>query len=462
MKFFNKLTLLIVFLAVIIIPLRHGAASISNIDLPKVTKFSAGNGLTAYRIRDEIPMLTVTAAIGYGSLYETRDTAGTASLLAKTLSMAGSEKYPGPALYRAIESLGGRIGFDASWEQIVISITMLDRHAETAFDILSSLVSAPRLDDADINNARGLIIESLKRQREEPHFVAFEKLREIIYNGDGYGATPTEKTLASVNAQRLRAITAAHFTAGNTVLGITSSLDSAALEALARKYFGALAKGPRMTYRVDTPGLTASLRGKAGRIYFIPRDIPQSTIAVGTLAPRIAGDEIIPLSVMNYILGGGSFNSRLMTEIRSKRGLSYSTASVVRSRKETGLFLAYAQTRNELTPLTLRLLMENINGMREKPVTAEEMEWTRKSLENSYIFEFDTPQNILGKYLFLDYNGLDESYLTSYIPRIHSVTPPQIMESGKSLLKDGLVRVVVGREDVADKLREQGEVVMLK
>ena len=135
---------------------------------------------------------------------------------------------------------------------------------------------------------------------------------------------------------------------------------------------------------------------------------------------------------------------------------------MVRPRKETGLFLAYAQTRNELAPLTLRLLQENINGMRDNPVTPEEMEWTRKSLENSYIFEFDTPQNILGKYLFLDYNGLDESYLKNYIPRVHAVTPPQIMESGKTLLKDGLVRVVVGKKELAEKLREVGEVDVLK
>ena len=454
-------TAIILFAGLIISP-NLDASSLPGIDLPKVTKFDAGGGLAAYRISDEIPMLTITAAIGYGSLYETRENAGAAALLSKTISMAGSEKYPGPALYRAIETLGGRIGFDSSWEQTFITITMLDRHAETAFDILASLVAAPRLGDADVNNARGLIVESLKRQRDEPHFVAFEKLREIIYDGNGYGATPTEKTLASMNAERLRAITSSHFTAGNTTLGITSSLDGRVIETLARKYFGALRKGPRTSYVVDTAALSASLRDKAAKIYIIPRDIPQSTIAVGTLAPRITAGDIIPVSVLNYILGGGSFNSRLMIEIRAKRGLSYSTASVARPRKETGLFLAYAQTRNELAPLTLRLLQENINGMRDNPVTPEEMEWTRKSLENSYIFEFDTPQNILGKYLFLDYNGLDESYLKNYIPRVHAVTPPQIMESGKTLLKDGLVRVVVGKKELAEKLREVGEVDVLK
>jgi zinc protease len=459
----RNITIALTILAALILPVRPGASSgLSNIDLPKAVKFSPGNGLTAYRIRDEIPMLTITAAIGYGSLYENRDNAGIASLLSKTISMAGSEKYPGNALYRTLENLGGRIGFDASWEQTVISITVLDRYAETAFDILSSLVAAPRLEEADIINARGLIIESLKRQRDEPHFIAFEKLREIIYDGNGYGAMPTEKTLGSTTAGDLRTVADRHFTSGNTVLGITSSLEGGRVEGLARKYFGSLKSGPRTSYGVDTPALVSSLRGKAGKIYFIPRDIPQSTIAVGTLAPRVTDSEAIPTAVMNYILGGGSFNSRLMTEIRAKRGLSYSTASVVRMRKETGLFLAYAQTRNELSPLTLSLLEENIRGMGDKLVTPGEIDWTRKSIANSYIFEFDTPQNILGKYLFLDYNGLDEAYLKTYIPRVHGVTPENITATGRALFRDGLVRVVVGREDVAEKLKQLGEVVVLK
>ncbi len=459
--------LLLVFLLTILLFSETGRTAdspslLSGINLPKVVKFDAGGGLRAYRIKNEIPMLTLTAAIGYGSLYEGRDDAGAASLLSKTISMAGSAKYPGSELYLALEGLGGRIGFDPSWEQTFITVTVLDRHAEQAFDILASLVKGPRIDHKDLANARALIMEKLKRQRDEPHILAFEKLREILYDGAAYGATPTEETLSGLSAEKLGAIVTNHFTAGNMVLGISSSLRGDRIEALAKKYFGGTRPGKRTAYSVDIPRLYESLGKNAGKVFLIPRDIPQSTIALGTLAAPLGDPEEHSLTVLNYILGGGSFNSRLMTEIRAKRGLSYSTASVVRFRKETGLFLAYAQTRNELAPLTLKLLEENIFLMKEKPVTSDEMSWTRQSLENSYIFEFDTPQNILGKYLFLDYNGFDDAYLRNYIAHIREVTPERIMESGRRLLDRGLVRVVVGREELTEKLRGFGEVVVVR
>ena len=102
--------------------------------------------------------------------------------------------------------------------------------------------------------------------------------------------------------------------------------------------------------------------------------------------------------MMNYILGGGSFTSRLMREIRVKRGLSYSVQSIIRFRKNTGIFLAFAQTKYETTDSALSLLLENTGLMSEEMVTDEEIKWTNESIKNSYIFEFDTPQSILNKY----------------------------------------------------------------
>lgn len=441
---------------------RQGAYSNSfaNLTLPKVAKFYPAEGLAAYRIKSEIPALTITAQIGYGSLYEKKDNAGISTLLVKTISLAGSRQFPGNALYQTVENIGGKIYFDASWEETSITITVLDRYAETAFKVLADLIKDPLIESGALNDARSLVEESLKRQRDMPHIVAFEALREILFDGNGYGATPTKKSLSSITADTLQAIVRSSFAAGNIILGISSSLDGGRIESLAKKYFSDIRKGPRQKYLVDHALLCSNLAKNSGKIFLIPREIPQATIAVGTIAPPIGLPDEFSLSSMNYILGGGSFNSRLMTEIRAKRGLTYSTASVVRFRKETGLFLAYAQTRNDAAPLTLKLILENIEMMKTKDVSAEELDWMRLSLENSYIFEFDTPRNILSKYLFLDYYGLSESYLSGYIDKIRAVTAPSIMQSAKSLFGKGIVKVVVGKREIEGKLAEQGEVVI--
>jgi zinc protease len=425
-----------------------------------VTKFFATDGLAAYRIKSEIPALTITASIGYGSLYETSDNAGISSVLVKTISLAGSKKFPGQSLYRTIENLGGKIHFDASWEEITITISILDRYAETAFAILSDIVQNPRIENESLSHARSLVKESIKRQRDMPHLVAFEALREILFDGNGYGATPSEKSLNSINSESLNEIIRQHFTSGNTILGISSLLEGAHLEKLAKKYFSGIRKGSRMRYTVNTKDLAEKFAKNAGKIFLIPRDIPQATIAIGAIAPPLGCPDEFSLASMNYILGGGSFNSRLMTEIRTKRGLSYSTASVVRFRKETGLFLAYAQTRDDAAAFTLKLMIDNINEMKTKEVTHDELTWMRLSIENSYIFEFDTPRNILSKYLFLDYYNLSESYLSTYLEKIRAVSAPSIMQSAKNLFGKGVVKVVVGKKELEPKLSEQGEVVM--
>jgi hypothetical protein len=195
------------------IPLRgdtlsHGISPDPSLNLPAVKQIALPNGISAYYIRDDLPVLTLTAAVGYGSLYEDIKTAGTASLLAKTLSLAGSKKYPGPALYEAVESLGGKLSVSSSWEQTTISVTVLARHAEKAFDIVSSIVSEPNLDEKYINDARALIIEGIRRKQDQAQLVAFDKLRELIFNGKGYGATETEGSVRAIRREDLAAVTA--------------------------------------------------------------------------------------------------------------------------------------------------------------------------------------------------------------------------------------------------------------
>ncbi|MCX7679621.1 MAG: insulinase family protein [Spirochaetes bacterium] len=438
------------------------ATPLENITLPQTTKFAVGKGMTAYAIKTEIPAFTVTAQIGFGNLFETKHTAGISSLLIKTIAIGGSAKFPGTAIYYTIERAGGNIHFDSGWEESSITITMLDRDAEIALEVLSDILVHPLLTVNALADARSLLNESLKRQRDEPHLIAFEVVRKILFDGDGYGAIPTEKTLNSITIEHLESAHKKYFTTGNIILGISSSRAREQIIQLCQKYFSHVPYGVRQSYTCNSSLLREKLHNNENKIFLIPREIPQATIAVGTIAPPIGVAEEIPLIAMNYILGGASFNSRLMNEIRAKRGLSYSTASVIRFRKHTGLFLAYAQTRTDEALLTLKLMEENIHAMKSNPITDDEMKWMKLSLENSYIFEFDTPKNILSKYLFLDYYNLNESYLTSYIEKIRSLTANTIMTAAKNLFSHGLIKVVVGKKELGQPLAECGEVIISK
>ena len=227
-------------------------------------------------------------------------------------------------------------------------------------------------------------------------------------------------------------------------------------------YFSSISAGDRVYYSVDKNCAEKSLARSSGKIFFIPMDLDQATIVTGTYAPELSYKGNYPLHVMNYILGGGSFNSRLTSDIRVKRGLAYSVFSLVRNRYSTGVFMSFVQTRNENVPLVLSLINENIDKMTKDPVPESELSWARESIINSFIFKFENISGILSNYLDIDYNNLDKNYYNDYTDNIKSVTSKEILEEAKLLFGNGKIIVIAGNKNLVHDLKSYGEVIILE
>jgi zinc protease len=437
------------------------AIKIDNIDLPQVKSLSTKNGLGLFYIKDELPRLIIILSAGFGKLYENNLNAGISDLLAQTLSLAGSKKYPADVLHNTIESIGGRFSVQSSFEETLIVVEVIEKYSGLALDILSDMVMNPNLDEKILEKARSLLLEDLRRKKDSPDMLAFDKAKEIIFNGTGYGAYPTEKSLNSISRNDLLKIMNNYFTAKNIILGIASPQNFNEIENNL-KGFESLKEGAVMNYSTDINAIKASLAEKSKKIYLLPKDIPQAVIVVGTVAPDIKDAGFYPLSLMNDILGGSDFSSRLMHEIRVKRGLAYAVQSTIRFRKNTGIFFAFAQTRNDSADTALSLMLENIEQMSKFQVKNEELKLAKDSIKNSYIFEFDTPANILKKYSFLSYNSLPESFLFNYVKSMEDVSKDEIQKAAGELFGKGLVKMVVGKKELEKKLSKFGSVVIIE
>lgn len=434
----------------------------AELSLPPVEEYELENGLKVFGIRDELPQFSIVAGASFGKLYEGRMNAGLSELLAKALTLGGSKRYPGDRLHDAIESIGGRITIEASWETVGISIRVLERHADLALDILADLLENPALDERSIADAKAILIEEIRRKNDSPAALAVEKLREIMFDGMGYGSNPSEQSIKSIGQAELRTAFNNHFRAANMVVGTVSGPDAAGTRARVEKALSKLERGARVNYRFDADRAVSAMRAGSKRIYFIRRPIPQATIVVGTLAPPLADPSSHALGVMNYILGEGSFSSRLMREIRVNRGLSYAVQSVLRQRRDTGIFLALAQTNTAQSPLTLRLILENMERMESSPVTRDELAWARQAMINSYIFEFETPLSVLEKYMTVYQMGLPFSYITDYQRGIAGVDAEGVRRAAGALFGRGSVRLVLGDPSLERELARFGEVVVLR
>ncbi|HSV98081.1 MAG TPA: pitrilysin family protein [Spirochaetota bacterium] len=434
----------------------------AELSLPPVEEYELLNGMRVFYIRDELPQFSIVAIAGFGKLYEGRLNAGISDLLARALTLGGSKRYPGDRLHEAVERVGGRIAISASWETVNITIRVLERHADLALDIMADLLADPELDERSIADARAMMVEEIRRKKDSPSTLAIEKVREIIFDGVGYGSVPSEQSVNSISQAELRTAFNNHFRAGNMAVGAVGAIEAVAARGRIEKALSGVARGARVAYRFDAEKAAAAVRAGAKKIYFIERPVPQATIVIGTLAPPVADPDSHSLGVMNFILGEGSFNSRLVREIRVDRGLSYAVQSVLRQRKETGVFLAFAQTNTAQSPLTLRLILENMEKMATSPVTPDELVWARQSLINSYIFEFETPLDVLEKYMTVYHMGLPISYITDYQRNVAGVGADAVLKSGKKLFEQGSVRLVLGEGSLKKELAKFGEVVVVR
>jgi len=136
--------------------------------LPEVKKHTLNNGVNLLYLKDDLPVTVIYASISFGKLYENSGNAGITEVLCKTLTIAGTESYPGNSLNQKLESVGGEINISAGWETIGIEIKVLSKYNNLAFDILGDLLKNPVFEGADVNSAKQLVMEKIKRDMDEP------------------------------------------------------------------------------------------------------------------------------------------------------------------------------------------------------------------------------------------------------------------------------------------------------
>lgn len=429
-------------------------------DLPEIKKYRMKNDINILYLKNDLPVTVIYASISYGKLYETAGNAGISDLMVRALQISGTVAYPGNTLYQKLESIGGHIQISAGWETTDIEIKVLSRHTDFAFHIIGDLLSSPVFDEAGVKAAKQLALEKIRRDNDKPEESGVLKLREIIFGGAGYGAVPTEKSISGINSSAIQQLWKKFATGKNITLAVSSSMQDDSISKLAEKELSAMGKGLREQYSFNPVKALAGLKSSSGIIYLIPRELEQATIYIGTLSPDIRYNGNYALFIMNYILGGGSFNSRLMNEIRVKRGLAYSVFSMVRNRRNTGIFISFVQTRNETAGEALSLMYDNIKRMYKEPVSDEELKWAMDSIKNSFVFRFNNIEDILGNYLEMEYNGLDESYYKNYLNNINKVTAAEVLSESGKLFGQGLVTVIVGKRTLEKELSSYGKVVL--
>ncbi|MDA8432800.1 MAG: pitrilysin family protein [Nitrospiraceae bacterium] len=433
---------LILFAGILLLlsPLRASAAAIAEREvLP--------NGMVLLHAeRTGLPIVKVVLAIKAGSVAEPPSKEGLANLTADLLN-EGTTTRSSRDISDAIEFVGGSLDTSGGADYATVTLSVLKKDVRLGFDLLSDVVLHPAFSEGEIARKKAVIKSSLIQQKEDPGTVASKAFLKAVFGDHPYGVPPegTEESLDAITRQDIVGFYKAHYAPNNAIIAVVGDIGREELRALLDRFFGGWQPGEI----ADRP-LPVLRKGDGPKVVRVQKDITQANVALGHLGISREDPDYYAVSVMNYILGGGGFASRLMDNIRDNKGLSYDVHSLFSANKFGGYFEAGLQTKNESANAAIGEILKEMERIRAEPVTDKELSDAKSYLTGSFPLRIDSDRKIASFLAAAEYYHLGLDYVDTYKEHISAVTKEDVLKAAKKYLdpKD-YVLVIVGNLEKA-------------
>ena len=426
------------------------------VEPPEVWTGALANGLQVSGIEhDETPLAYFQLAIEGGRLFDDPDRPGTASLLARMLDRGTRSRTPAE-LENAFKALGATISVSAGDERFVISGRTLSRNFAATLALVEEMLLEPRWDEAELALAKAAAGAQLAAARAEPNAMAV-RVYDLVAYGPGHvlatNALGTEATLATIGMQDLQAFMQRSLAPQHARLRVVGPVQRgealAALASLGERWQGG---------DVTIPEYPAPAAPESSQVFF--HDMPgatQSVLMFGYPALTRADPEFHPATMMNFILGGGGFASRLMQTLREEKGYSYGFRSGFSGDRRTGHFTFGGAVRANVTLEAAELARDIVRDYGAS-FTAEDLETTRESMGKRRALAFETPGAKLGILAAIGDHGLAPDYLRREAGQIRDLSLDQVRDlADRHLRTDAMIYVVIGdAETQAGRLEALG------
>lgn len=411
-------------------------------------RFVEPNGLTVLVLEQHaLPILQLHALVKVGSAQDQPEKAGLANLVSSLLD-EGTTTRSATQIAGQIDFVGGSLATRAGEDFTTASAKVLAKDTDLGFDLLADILLRPAFAEPEVERIRNLILGEIQSQKDEPGMVAGKAFNQLVFEGHPYRwpVNGTEETIVGISREDIRHFHAAEYLPNQTILAIVGDITVEETRRLVAKHFGAWKRGtppPR-------PGSRASPIEKPVT-KFIEKDLTQATIMVGHLGISRMNPDFYAVSVMNYILGAGGFSSRLMESIRDKQGLAYGVMSTFEANLMPGAFAVSLQTRNETANQALASVLSELKGIREAPVSDQELAEAKAYLIGSFPLRLDTTQKLAQVLSLVEFFGLGLDYFTQYPRWIERVTKDDVFRVAQQYLHpDRYALVLVGNLEKAN------------
>ena len=412
-------------------------------EFPKATVATLPNGLRIFVVTDhrEPAVAARLVILSAGAIKDPRKMPGVATMTANLLTQ-GTEKRSARDIAESIDFIGGSLSAAAGKDFTDVTLDVVKKDLDTGLDLMSDVVLHPAFKSDELDRQRQQLLSGLEVQYADPDYLASLVFDRTVYGVSPYG-WPSEGTPDSVRKFQREDFVKFHnanYAPNRSLLAFAGDITPEEAMAAAQKYFGSWAAVPVSGAEPAAPAPVSGMR-----IWLVDKpDAVQTQIRVGRLGIARADHDFIPVAVMNRIFGGG-YNSRLNTEVRVKKGLTYGANSAFNPHAYAGDFVASTFTRTQATVEATKLVVDLIAQMSSGSVTPAEMDFARDYLAGVYPIQSETAEQVADRVLTVAAYGLPDDYNTAYPEEIRAVTASQVQAMAQRYLsKDSLDIVLAG------------------
>src|SRR5262249_40453363 len=365
------------------------------------------------------------------------------SIFGQAWRTGGTRKRTGDELDDFLEARAARVETGGGLDSTTVSLNCLKENFAETIDVMLELLREPEFRQDKIDLAQRQINAGIARRNDNPQSILFRESAKLGYGAASPYARQTEyTTVAAVTRDDLLAWHRKYVHPGNMIFGIVGDFDTRTMEATLRKACESWPKGPSAP-RVEATAVTA---GRPGYYFVDKDDVNQSNIRMVHLGTTLDDPDYYALSVMNEVFGGG-FAARLFSNVRSKKGLAYAVGGGVGwTYDHPGLFSVFTSTKSGTTAAAIDALYEEIEGIKTRPATAEELQRAKDSLLNSFVFRLDSRAKVLFEKMGYEFYGYPLDFLERYPAGIAKVAADDVARVARKYIdKDKLAVLVVGK-----------------
>ncbi len=413
---------------------------------PDIEQQTLDNGMRLFLVEDhELPIIKLYALMKVGSIYEPEDRIGLATIVSEVMRSGGTAAYSADDINETLEFLASEIEVDIRQELGTVEAWTLAKNFDATLAIFAELLRSPVFHEEKVELAKAQILEMIRRRNDEANEIVSREFLRLVYGPmHPLARIPQPATIQAITQEDIVAFHNAYVHPNSVTLAVTGDFESAEMVAKLQAAFGDWP--PQDINYPDVQRATFDLRAS---VNLVPKDVEQTTLMLGHLGIRAENADYAAVTILDLIFGSGSFSSRLYQHVRNDLGLAYSVGSRLGAgMRDYGAFMIYCATGNESVTEAIQAIMAEIRDLRDHEVSAEELDAAKNQYLNSFVFKFETVDDIVRRHMLYDYFGYPSDFLTTFRERVMNVTVADIQHAAQTYLHpDGMTILAVGAAD---------------